>query len=144
MPLTDFTELTEAMVTEMLHSALRKAEELGIEVSAAVTDKSGYLLGFLRHPTAELVSVMLAQNKAYTSAVNRVSTAKLGRMCQPGEELYGLQHTGNGQFVIFGGGLPIRDSQHRLIGAIGVSGGTTEQDEACARHAILQVLPSQH
>ncbi|MDB4868418.1 MAG: uncharacterized protein JWR03_2751 [Cohnella sp.] len=128
--------LNEWVVKNMLQDALDKGAELGIPVSAAVTDAAGHLLGFSRHVQAEIVSITLAQDKAYTSAINRISTAELGKLCQPGAELYGLQNHLGGRLVIFGGGVPVRDDDGVMIGAIGVSGGTTEQDAACALHAI--------
>jgi uncharacterized protein GlcG (DUF336 family) len=129
-------KLKEADVKRMLQLALDKGAEIGIPISVAVTDEAGHLLGFSRHLEAEIVSITLAQDKAYTSSVNRISTAELGKLCQPGAELYGLQHNLGGRMVIFGGGIPIHDRAGILIGAIGVSGGSTEQDIACAQFAI--------
>jgi uncharacterized protein GlcG (DUF336 family) len=129
-------KLKEADVKHTLQLALDKGAEIGIPISVAITDAAGHLLGFSRHLEAEIVSITLAQDKAFTASVNRISTADLGKLCQPGAELYGLQHNLGGRMVIFGGGIPIRDREGVLIGAIGVSGGSTEQDIACARFAI--------
>ncbi|KIL40205.1 hypothetical protein SD70_15440 [Gordoniibacillus kamchatkensis] len=133
--------LTEEDVKRSLQLALDKGAEIGIPISVAITDAAGHLLGFSRHVGAEIVSITLAQDKAYTAAVNRISTAELGKLCQPGAELYGLQHNLGGRMVIFGGGIPIRGTDGVLIGAIGVSGGTVEQDIACAL-AALDSLPN--
>ncbi|MFM1655251.1 GlcG/HbpS family heme-binding protein [Brevibacillus sp. B_LB10_24] len=128
--------MNEQSVNQLLEDALSEARRLGISISAAVVDSAGHLLGFKRHADAEIVSITLAQDKAFTALVNRMATDELGMLCQPGAELYGLQHNLGGRMVIFGGGVPIRDQQNQLIGAIGVSGGTTEQDIYCARYAI--------
>ncbi|MFD0694331.1 heme-binding protein [Paenibacillus sp. GCM10027628] len=132
--------LNEATIQLMLQSAIEKAAELGITISVAVADRAGHLLGFRRHTGAELVSIALAQDKAYTAVLNRMSTAELGKLCQPGEELYGLQFNLGGRMVIFGGGIPIRDAKQVLLGAIGVSGGTVEQDVICAEYALAAAM----
>ena len=134
------TTINEATVQLMLQSALEKAAELGITISAAVVDGAGHLLGFSRHNEAELVSIALAQDKAYTAVLNRLSTAELGKLCQPGAELYGLQFNLGGRMVIFGGGIPIRGAKQELLGAIGVSGGTVEQDVICAEYALAAAM----
>lgn len=131
---------SESVVHRMLQDALDKGAEIGIPISAAITDAAGHLLGFSRHADAEIVSITLAQDKAYTAAINRISTAELGKLCQPGADLYGLQSNLGGRMVIFGGGVPIRDREGVLIGAIGVSGGTTAQDIACAEFAIMNLI----
>lgn len=132
--------LNEQTVKKMLQAALDKGAEIDIPISIAVTDAAGHLLGFSRHVGAEIVSITLAQDKAYSAAINRVSTAELGKFCQPGAELYGLQFNLGGRMVIFGGGIPIRNREGELIGAIGVSGGTVEQDIACAQFAIMSLM----
>ncbi|MEB3100139.1 GlcG/HbpS family heme-binding protein [Ferviditalea candida] len=132
--------LNEEIVKQMLQDALDHGTGIGIPISVAVTDAAGHLLGFSRHINAEIVSITLAQDKAFTAAVNRISTAELGKLCQPGAELYGLQNNLGGRMVIFGGGIPIRDREGMLIGAIGVSGGTCEQDIACGQFAIAKAI----
>lgn len=127
---------TEDAVQQLLVDACRRGEELGIMISVAVVDAGGHLLGFRRHVDAEIVSITLAEDKAYTAAINRVPTSELAVQCRPGGELYGIQHHRSGRMVIFGGGVPIRDEAGKLAGAIGVSGGTTAQDEDCSQYAI--------
>jgi len=112
-------------------AARKKAQEIGVAMAIAVVNESGTLIAFIRMDNSELVAVPLAQDKAYTALVNRLSTMELGNQCQPGGPLYGLQNNLGGRMVIFPGGVPVwRDGV--LIGAIGVSGGTVEQDHACA------------
>ena len=133
-------KLTEEIIVHMLDTALSKGRDLGILISVAVVDAGGHLLGFRRHDNAEIVSIRLAQDKAYTALVNRMATDKLGELCRPGAELYGLQFNLDGRMVIFGGGIPIWNESNELIGAIGVSGGTTNEDIECAEHAITKAL----
>lgn len=133
-------KLSEENVVQLLDAALSKGRDLGILISIAVVDAGGHLLGFRRHDHAEIVSIRLAQDKAYTALINRLATDKLGELCRPGAELYGLQFNVDGRMVIFGGGVPIWDESRNLIGAIGVSGGSTTEDIACAEHAIAAAL----
>jgi uncharacterized protein GlcG (DUF336 family) len=136
-------KLSEEVVVQMLDAALSKGRDLGIMISAAIVDGGGHLLGFRRHDNAEIVSIRLAQDKAYTALVNRLATDKLGELCRPGAELYGLQYNLDGRMVIFGGGVPIWEESHHLIGAIGVSGGSTAEDMECAEYAITAAFGQQ-
>jgi uncharacterized protein GlcG (DUF336 family) len=81
------------------------------------------------------VSTELAVSKAYTAAAVRMPTHKLGELAQPGGELYGIQHTHNGRIVLFGGGYPLCVAG-QVVGGIGVSGGTVEQDMRVAEPAV--------
>lgn len=107
---------------------------MGLGNSIAVVDNAGLLVGFLRHPIVEICSIQLAIDKAYTALINRLSTEELGKLCQPGGELYGLQYNLDGRMVIFGGGVPLRDTSGTLIGAVGVSGGSVAQDIEVAEY----------
>ena len=112
-------------------AARAKAVEMGVAMAIAVVNEAGVLTAFIRMDNSELVAVPLAQDKAYTALVNRMSTAELGKQCQPGGPLFGLQTNLGGRMVIFPGGVPIwRNGE--LIGAVGASGGLVEQDHDCA------------
>jgi uncharacterized protein GlcG (DUF336 family) len=114
-----------------IDAACSKAEEMGVAMAIAVVNESGVLTAFIRMDNSELVAVPLAEDKAYTALVNRMSTLDLGAQCQPGGPLYGLQYNLGGRMVIFPGGVPVwRDG--KLIGAVGASGGAVDQDHACA------------
>lgn len=118
-------------------AAVAKASELGIRINVAVTDASGVLAAFLRMPGAFLHSVDIAIDKAYTSAGFGFATTKWASILQDDEALR-LGMPVRPRNVVFGGGLPIREGG-ALIGGIGVSGGSAEEDEICAR-AALQAL----
>ncbi len=112
-----------------------KATEMGVAMAIAVVNEAGVLTAFIRMDNSELVAVPIAEDKAYTALVNRLTTAELGAQCQPGGPLYGLQNNLGGRMVIFPGGVPVwRDGV--LIGAVGASGGTVEQDHACASAGV--------
>jgi len=87
---------------------------------------------------ADLVTISLAKDKAYSALVNHMPTSELAPLVQPGTEFYGYVSLAGGRMVVFGGGLPI-DMAGVLVGAIGVSGGSAEQDEACARAGLEAV-----
>ena len=82
---------------------------------------------------AYIASYDIAVNKTFTSAGLKMSTAELANLSQPGQPLYGIQHTNEGKIVIFGGGEPL-EIDGKIIGAIGVSGGTAEQDTMLAAY----------
>lgn len=115
-------------------AAIAKAEALGIRINVAVTDASGTLAGFLRMPNAFLHSIDIAIDKAYTAASFGFPTSQWPQLLAADEALkLGLPL--RPRLVVFGGGLPVR-ADGALIGGIGVSGGSAEQDEACARAGL--------
>src|SRR4030042_5113605 len=116
---------------QAMNAARAKALEMGVAMAIAVVNESGVLTAFIRMDNSELVAVPLAEDKAYTALVNRLSTLELGQQCQPGGPLYGLHANLGGRMVIFPAGVPLwKDSN--LIGAVGASGGAVEQDHARA------------
>lgn len=119
-------------------AAVRKAVALGIRVNVAVVDSAGNLAAFLRMPGAFLPSIEIAIDKAYTAAGFGLPTGQLGEVlsCMPVAVGDGVAR--RPRVVLFGGGLPIRLDE-QLLGAIGVSGGSEEEDLVCAQ-AGLQVL----
>jgi len=124
-------------------AAVAKANDLAIRINAAVVDRGGNLMAFLRMEDAFLHSIGIAIDKAYTSAGFGMAT-RLWRGELPQGSLLreGIQH--RPRLVVFGGGLPI-EIDGQVVGGIGVSGGSEEQDEACARAGIeaIQELPRQ-
>ena len=81
-----------------------------------------------------IASFDIALNKSFTSAALKMPTSALKTLAQPGAPLYGIQFTNNGRIVIFGGGVPLRNKDGEIIGGLGVSGGTGEQDTALAEY----------
>ncbi|MEY4752805.1 MAG: hypothetical protein RJA44_480 [Pseudomonadota bacterium] len=115
-------------------AAVSRAEALGIRINVAVTDASGVLAGFLRMPGAFLHSIDIAIDKAYTAASFGFPTSQWPEILAADEALrLGLPL--RPRLVVFGGGLPINEGGQRL-GGIGVSGGSAEQDEDCARAGL--------
>jgi len=111
-------------------AAVAHAGRLGLRINVAVTDSAGVLMAFLRMPGAFLHSVDIAIDKAYTAASFGFPTGQWAGLVADNELLrIGLNQ--RPRLVMFGGGLPIVEAGQR-IGGIGVSGGSAEQDEACA------------
>jgi uncharacterized protein GlcG (DUF336 family) len=125
--------LDEAL--EIINYAKTKAVEISVPVCVAVVDIGGHLIAFERMDGAILASIDISINKAFTSVMLKMSTDRLSEIAMPGEDLYGINTTNNCKIVIFGGGYPIY-MNNNIIGGIGVSGGSTEQDMTIAKTAI--------
>ena len=124
--------LTKA--TEVVDAAVEKAGEIGQPMNIAVVDDGGHLVAFARMDGAIKASIDISINKARTSILMNAPTGALMPLAQPGAELYGLEQT-NGGLVIFGGGIPLTDGDV-VIGAIGVSAGSVEQDVSVAEAGV--------
>lgn len=104
-----------------------KAAEIGVNAVVAVSDAAARPVLVECMDDAYIASYDIALGKAYTVSALKMSTAELKKLSQPGGELYGIQHTGGGKIVIFGGGDPLKIG-NKIIGGLGVSGGSEEQD----------------
>ncbi len=123
--------------SKALAATVSHARQMGIAINVAITDSSGTLAGFLRMPGAFLHSIDIAIDKAYTAASFGFPTSQWMNILE-GDAALKAGLPLRPRLVIFGGGLPIVESGVR-IGGIGVSGGSAEQDEECAR-AGLQAI----
>jgi uncharacterized protein GlcG (DUF336 family) len=115
----------------VVDAAAAKADEIGVPMNIAVVDAGNNLTAFARQDGAWLGSIDIAQGKAYTARAFDMTTAELGAEAQPGKSLYGIEASNDGKLVVFGGGIPLKDGEE-VVGAIGVSGGTVDQDEEVA------------
>ena len=125
--------ITARMDQKMVAAAVAKAEELGVGQVVAVLDESGLLKAFCRMEGTPLVSIEASQNKAYTALLGMPSQDFFDSIKDDPALVAGVPHLP--RIVTFGGGLPIR-SGDAVVGAIGVSGGTVEQDIACAQAGL--------
>ncbi|WP_248962135.1 GlcG/HbpS family heme-binding protein [Sphaerisporangium perillae] len=119
----------------VLDAALRKADEIGQPMNVAVVDHGGHLLAFARQDGAILGSIDIAARKARTAALMEMTTEQLGKAAAPGGPLYGIEVT-NGGLMIFGGGIPLTEAGGEVVGAVGVSAGTVEQDITVAQAGV--------
>lgn len=124
-----------SLAAGMTQAALDKAAELGAPVSAAVVDQGGHLVHFQRMDRAEIAGPTLAVDKAFTAVAHRIATVDLGPLAVPGGPLQGLHANGGGRYVVFAGGLPCW-LDDVVVGGVGVSGGSAEQDHSCAEAAL--------
>jgi uncharacterized protein GlcG (DUF336 family) len=119
----------------IISAAEDKARQMGQPMNIAVMDAGRNLVAFHRMDGAWVASTDIAIDKAFTSAGRGLTTRKLGEMAQPGQPLFGINTTNSGRIVIFAGGIPLmRDSE--VIGAIGVSGGTVDEDHEVAEAGV--------
>lgn len=116
-------ELAKALISKVEAEAKR----MGVRAVVAVSDAAGRPIAIHCMDGAYIGSFDIALNKTYTAVAFQMPTAKLAELAAPGGSLYGIQHTNEGKVVIFGGGEPLYVGD-KLIGAIGVSGGSAEQD----------------
>ena len=107
------------------------AREMGVKAVVAVTDKGGNPVLVESMDDAYLASWDIALQKSYTVVALKMSTQKLAALAAPGGPLYGIQFTNQGKIVIFGGGEPL-ETDGKIVGGLGVSGGSAEQDTALA------------
>lgn len=110
-----------------------KAREMGVNAVIAVSDSGARPVLVHSMDDAYIASFDIALKKAYTVVSLKMSTEKLKELASPGGSLYGIQHTNDGQIVIFGGGDPLTVNG-TIIGGLGVSGGSEEQDSALSAY----------
>lgn len=110
----------------------QQAKAIGLNVVCAVSDSHGNPVSIQCMDDAYIASYDVALNKAFTVVALKMSTIDLKPLAQPGESLYGIQFTNNGRIVIFGGGVPLYNNKGVIVGGLGVSGGSEEQDTALA------------
>lgn len=119
----------------LIMAAETKAAQIGVPSNVAVVDAGGNLIAFARMDGAWLGSIDIAIHKAFTARAFDMTTAELGDMAQPKKMIFGIQNTNHDKVVIFGGGAPIKLGE-TVIGAIGSSGGTVDQDVEVIEAAI--------
>ena len=134
------TDLSLDHAQTVLDAARRKAEEMGIAEDIAVVDAGANLKAFVRMDGAWLGSIDIAVTKAKTARWFDMPTGDLGEMSQPGGSLYGIEHS-NGGLITFPGGLPLKNADGDVIGAVGASGSTVEDDHAVAQAGADALRP---
>jgi len=100
------------------------------------------LLLLHRMEEALLISIKVSMNKAYTANALKMPSNELAELIVPGAEFYSLQNLDDGRIIAFGGGIPYKVDD-KVVGAIGVSGGSAEEDMEIAQYALRQVSGGQ-
>ena len=131
--------ITLEQAQAVVAAAQKTAEKQGTLMNIAVVDAGANLTAFVRMDGAFLGSVDISIKKAKTARFFNMPTGKLGELAQPGKPLFNIEFS-NGGLITFPGGLPIKDKDGNVIGAIGVSGSTVEDDNAVATAGAAVVL----
>ena len=125
------SDITMKQTQAVLEAAFEKAVEINTKMNIAVVDSGANLKAFVRMDGAWLGSVDIAIKKAKTARFFDMPTGEIGKLSQPGGVLYNIEHSNSG-LITFPGGLPIKDTNGNIIGAIGVSGSSVENDHIVA------------
>lgn len=123
---------------KIINAARAAAKKTKTKMCIAVVDSGANLKAFHRMDDAWVGSIDIAIKKAKTAVFFGMPTGQIGQLSQPGEPLYGIEHSNDG-LITFPGGLPIVDQEGVLIGAIGVSGSTVENDHTVAEAGVKVV-----
>ena len=123
--------ITLADARRIIDAAERKAAEIGQPMNIAVADAGGNLVAHVRMDNAWLGSIDISIKKAYTSRAFDIATKDLAEHSQSGGQFFGIHASNDGKIMIFAGGIPLK-KDGKVVGAIGVSGGSGEQDHTVA------------
>jgi uncharacterized protein GlcG (DUF336 family) len=120
---------------KIIDAAEYKAKEINVPMVIAVVDDGGNLIAQHRMDGSLLASISLAFDKAYTAVALKMSTDQAAKVALPGETLYGINTASTGRFIVFGGGFPLTEFGE-IVGGLGVSGGSVEEDMQVARAGL--------
>lgn len=123
--------VTLADARRVIAAAEKKAQEIGQPMNIAVTDEGANLVAHVRMDGAWIGSIDISQKKAFTSRAFDISTQDLAKHSQSGGQFFGIHTSNNGKVMIFAGGIPLK-RDGKVVGAIGVSGGSGDQDHEVA------------
>ena len=126
----DRSKMTLSLAERLADAVIEEAKRTGVKAVVCVSNAGGHPILVKTMDDAYIASYDVAVNKAYTVVALKMSTMTLKPLAQPGESLYGIQFTNGGKIVIFGGGDPLCDEMGNIVGGLGVSGGSEEQDAA--------------
>ena len=127
--------ITLAQAQQAVQAATDKATEMGLLMNVTIVDSGANLVAFARQEGAWLGSIDIAIRKARTARYFDMPTGEIGKLSQPGGSLYNIEHS-NGGLITFPGGIPIKNGDGEIIGAIGVSGSTVENDHTVAQAGV--------
>ena len=124
-----------AAAIQAVNAGLKKSNELGTKMNIAVVDRGGNLVAFAREDGAWVGSVDISIKKAKTATFFDMETQEIGKLSQPQGSLYGIEHSNNG-LITFPGGIPLTTPDGAILGGVGVSGSTVEDDKVVAQAAL--------
>ena len=123
--------ITLEQAEKLSQAAKVKAKQIGVPMNIAIVDEGANLVSFHRMDNAWLGSVDISIRKAKTARFFDMNSGEIGKLSQPGGPLYNIEHS-NGGLISFPGGVLLKDRSGKIVGAIGVSGGSVEQDHEVA------------
>jgi uncharacterized protein GlcG (DUF336 family) len=124
--------MTLSLAERLADAVIAKAREMDMRIVVCVSDAAGNPKVVKIMDDAYIASYDIAVNKAFTSVALKMPTTALKTLAKPGGELYGIQFTNNGRIIVFGGGEPL-NTDGKIVGGLGVSGGSEEQDTLLGR-----------
>lgn len=130
--------ITLLQAEKIISAAKEKATAINTKMNIAVVDTGANLIAFQRMDGAWLGSVDIAIKKAKTARFFDMNTGEIGNLSQPGGPLFNIEHSNNG-LITFPGGIPITNAAGEILGAIGVSGSTVENDHAVAEAGANEI-----
>jgi uncharacterized protein GlcG (DUF336 family) len=128
------SDMTLESAISLAAEVRKKAAEMGIKIVVAISNKAARPILVECEDDSYIASYDIAVQKAYTAVAVKMSTLTLKPLAQPGGPLYGIQFTNDGQIVVFGGGEPLKNANGVIVGGLGVSGGSEEQDAVLAAY----------
>ncbi|MGG0718153.1 heme-binding protein [Robertmurraya massiliosenegalensis] len=128
-------KLTLAIAKQLLEIAEQNARQMELSCDIAIVDEGANLIAFHRMDNARIADIEVSQGKAWTSVALQMPTDKIAQIAIPGGDAYGIHTTNQGKITILGGGIPFV-VEGKIIGGIGVSGGTSLQDIEVANTAV--------
>lgn len=129
---TEIAQVTLKDARSILAAAEKRAVEIGQPMNVAVVDAGGNLIAHERMDGAWIGSVDISINKAFTARAFNIATKDLAANAQPGQQFFGIHASNQGRIMIFAGGIPLKKNG-QVVGAVGVSGGSGEQDQTVAQ-----------
>lgn len=124
--------LTLEQAEQIVAACKQEAESIGQPMNIAVVDEGANLVAFTSMDDTKLIGVDISQRKALTAVYFQTDTIDLVPLVQPGAALYGIESTSEGKLVVFAGGVLLRDASGAIVGGVGVSAGTVDEDHQVA------------
>jgi uncharacterized protein GlcG (DUF336 family) len=120
---------------KIIGAAEKRATAIGQPMNIAVADAGGNLIAHVRMDGAWIGSIDISIKKAFTSRAFDIATKDLAPLAQPGHDFFGIHASNDGRIMIFAGGIPLK-REGKVVGAVGVSGGSGAQDHAVAQAGV--------
>jgi uncharacterized protein GlcG (DUF336 family) len=133
------SDITLSQAQSVVDAALKKSSEIGTLMNIAIVDAGGNLKAFAREDGAWMGSIDISVKKARTARMFDMNTGDIGALSQPGGPLYNIEVSNNG-LITFPGGIPLKTGDGQIVGAVGVSGSTVENDHTVAEAGANAVM----